>query len=98
MKNNSYPIYSLDELKADPEKVLAKFQRSGKSVLFTDNGQPEMMLIDIRQLYQKIGASRLQRLIEEAEADIAAGRVEDFDVFMKRFRNAHNLKILEKTS
>lgn len=91
MKNNSYPMHSLEELKADPEKVLAKFQRSGKSMLLTDNGQPEMMLIDIRKLYQKIGVSRLEHLIEEAEADIAAGRVEDFDVFMKRFRDAHNL-------
>jgi len=33
----------------------------------------------------------LQRLIEEAEADVAAGRVEDFDKYMKRLRKKYNL-------
>jgi hypothetical protein len=33
----------------------------------------------------------LERLIAEAEADIAAGRVEGFDKFMARFRTGHNL-------
>jgi hypothetical protein len=91
VKNNTNTIHSLDELKTNPKKVLAKLQRSGKPILLTENGQPEFMLIDIRKLYKKIGTPRLQRLIEEAEADIAAGRVEDFDQFMKRFRDAHNL-------
>ncbi|MGH7599183.1 MAG: type II toxin-antitoxin system Phd/YefM family antitoxin [bacterium] len=91
MKNNSHTIHSLDELKASPKKVLTKLQRSGKPILLTDNGQPEFMMIDVRKLYKKIGAPGLQRLLEEAEADIAAGRVEDFDQFMKRFRDAHNL-------
>jgi prevent-host-death family protein len=91
VKNNSHIVHSLDELKANPEKVLTKLQRSGKPVLLTENGQPEFMLIDVRKLYKKIGVPRLQRLIEEAEADIAAGRIEDFDQFMKRFRDAHNL-------
>jgi hypothetical protein len=45
----------------------------------------------MRANYQKISAKRLERLIEEAEADIAAGRYEDCDQYMKRFRNAHNL-------
>jgi hypothetical protein len=33
----------------------------------------------------------LQRLIEEAEADVAAGRVEDFEKYMKRLRKKYNL-------
>jgi hypothetical protein len=49
------------------------------------------MLIDARNLSKKIGAKQLERLIEEAEADLTAGRYEDFDQYMKRFRNAHNL-------
>jgi len=33
----------------------------------------------------------LQRLIEEAEADVAAGRVEDADEVIKRLRKKYNL-------
>jgi hypothetical protein len=33
----------------------------------------------------------LQRLLEEAEADIAAGRVEDADEVIKRLRKKYNL-------
>ena len=90
MKNNSHLMHSLEELQSNPRKVLTKLQRTGKSVVLTGNGQPEMILIDVRKLYQKIGAPKLQQLLEEAEADIAAGRVEDFDQFMKRFRDNHN--------
>jgi hypothetical protein len=36
-------------------------------------------------------ALELQRLIEEAEADVAAGRVEDFDKYMKRLCKKYNL-------
>jgi len=40
---------------------------------------------------KKTGVSQLERLIEEAEADVAAGRVEDFDLYMKRLEGKHNL-------
>ncbi len=91
MKSHSITVHSLGEFKANPQKVLAKLLRSGDPVLLTERGQPEFMMIDVRNLYKQIGASRFQRLIEEAKADIVAGRVEDFDQFMKRFRDAHNL-------
>ena len=35
--------------------------------------------------------SQFERLLEEAEADVAAGRVEDADQYMKRFKDKHNL-------
>jgi prevent-host-death family protein len=82
---------SLNDLGINFEKTLLRLRRTRKPVLLTKNGKPEFMLIDARKLPKKISAKRLERLIEEAEADIAAGRYEDFDQYMKRFRNAHNL-------
>ncbi len=40
---------------------------------------------------KKTIVSQFERLLEEAEADVAAGRVEDFDHYMKRFKDNHNL-------
>jgi hypothetical protein len=87
----THSIRSLNDLTADPQKVISHLRRSRKPMLLTKNGKPEFMLIDARKLPKKISSKRLERLIEEAEADIAAGRYEDFDQYMKRFRNAHNL-------
>jgi hypothetical protein len=33
----------------------------------------------------------LQRLIDEAEADVAAGRIENIDEYIKRLQNKYNL-------
>jgi len=82
---------SLHDLSANLDKTLSYMRRSGKPMLLTKSGKPEFMLIDARKLPKKISAKKLQLLIEEAEADIAAGRYEDFDRYMRRFRNAHNL-------
>jgi prevent-host-death family protein len=81
----------LNDLRTNPDKVLSYTRRTGKPVLLTKNGKPEFVVLDVRKAAQKGNAKTLQRMIEEAEADIAAGRYEDFDQYMKRFRNAHNI-------
>jgi prevent-host-death family protein len=86
-----HSTHSLNDLGTDFEKMLLHLRRTRKPVLLTKNGKPEAMLIDARKLPQKISSKKLQLLIEEAEADIAAGRYEDFDQYMRRFRDAHNL-------
>lgn len=81
----------LNDLSVNLDKTLSYTRRSGKPMLLTQNGKPEFMLIDARKLPKKISAKKLQILIDEAEADIAAGRYEEFGRYMKRFRDAHNL-------
>lgn len=44
-----------------------------------------------RRGYEQVAASEFEKLIEEAEADVAADRVEDFDKFIRRFKDAHHL-------
>ena len=87
----SHTVRSLADLRANPDKVLAHLRRSKKPLLLTKNGVPDVMLLDLRKANGKINARRLEELIEEAEADVAAGRFEELSRFMKRFRHAHNL-------
>ncbi len=42
-----------------------------------------------RRGYEQVAASEFEKLIEEAEADVAAGRVENFDKFIRRFKETH---------
>jgi PHD/YefM family antitoxin component YafN of YafNO toxin-antitoxin module len=82
---------SLNDLRSNPDDVIALMRRYGKPLLLTEDGKPEVMLIDARKLHKKFAVRRIERMIAEAEEDVAAGRVEDFDKFMARFRNEHNL-------
>jgi len=91
MEDTLHGTRMLNEFRTNPDKILSYMRRIGRPVLLTKNGKPEFVVLDARKAEKKGDAKILQRLIEEAEADIAAGRYEDFDQYMKRFRNAHNL-------
>jgi len=91
MHTSSHSIQSLTEFRSNPGKVLSRLRRNKKPVLLTQNGKPTAMLIDARKFAKDLSSKQLERLIAEAEADVIAGRMEDFDRFMTRFRDAHNL-------
>jgi len=86
-----HSIRSLNDLNVNPKKVVSHLRRSRKPVLLTKNGKPQIMLLDVQKLPEKKNISELERLIEEAEADVAAGRIEDCDQYIKRLCDAYNL-------
>jgi len=91
LKPRSHTSQPLADFRANPDKALARLRRSGKPVLLTKNGKPQAMLIDVRKLSLDATSHELERMIEEAEADFAAGRIDDYDKFIMRFRREHNL-------
>lgn len=91
MEASPHSIRSLNDLTANPKKVISHLRRSRKPVLLTKGGKPQVMLLDVQKLPKKKNISELERLIEEAEADVAAGRIEDCDQYVKRLCDAYNL-------
>ena len=91
MEAATHSIRPLNDLTANPKKVLSHLQRSKKPVLLTQNGKPRVMLIDMHKLSGKNNVGELERLIEEAEADVAAGRIEDCDQYIKRLCEKYNV-------
>ncbi len=91
MEALTHSIRSLNDLTGNPKKVISHLRRSRKPVLLTKNGKPQVMLLDIQKLPKKKKVSELERLIEEAEADVAAGRIEDCDQYIKRLCDAYKL-------
>ncbi len=91
MPAGTHTVRSLHELKKNPERVLLHLRRSGKPVLITENGEPQIVLIGLQKRRARNGAQKIEKLIAAAEADVAAGRLEDFDRFMKRLRNKYDL-------
>lgn len=91
MEALTHSIRSLNDLTANPKKVISHLRRSRKPVLLTKDGKPQVMLLDMQKLPKKKNISELERLIEEAEADVAAGRIEDCDQYVKRLCDAYNL-------
>lgn len=84
-----HSIRSLNDLTANPKKVISHLRRSSKPVLLTKNGKPQVILLDVQKLPKKKSLSELERLVEEAEADVAAGRIEDCDQYVKRLCDAY---------
>ena len=82
---------SIKDFKTNPDKMLSQLRRSRKPLLLVKNGKPQAWLLDARKLSKKNSMSEFERLIEEAEADVAAGRVEDCDQYIKRLFDAYNL-------
>lgn len=91
MESVLHSIRPIDELKTDPDKLLTRLHRSRKPLLLVKNGKPQVMLFDVRKLSSKNDVSEFERLLNEAEADVAAGRVEDCDEYIKRLCDAYNL-------
>ena len=91
MEITTHSVRPLNDLTANPRKVLSHLQRSKKPVLLTKNGKPHVMLINLHKLSGKNNVSEIARLIEEAEADVAAGRIEDCDQYVKRLCEQYNV-------
>jgi prevent-host-death family protein len=80
------------ELQAQAEKIITKTKRSGQPFLITQNGKPTALLVDIKAFFEELAAENLSRLIAVGEADIAAGRVQDFDEALEEIRRERKVQ------
>ncbi len=80
------------ELQAQAEKIITKTKRSGQPFLITQNGKPTALLVDIKSFFEELAAENLSRLIAVGEADIAAGRVQNFDEALEEIRRERKVQ------
>jgi prevent-host-death family protein len=80
------------ELQAQADKIITKTKRSGQPFLITQNGKPTALLIDVKAFFEELAAENLSRLIAVGEADIAAGRVYDFNEALEEIRRERKVQ------
>ena len=68
-------IRSVSDLKRDTKGIFRHVRETGRPVVVTVNGKPDVVILDAAVYERRLKESNLARLIAEAEADVRAGRV-----------------------
>ncbi len=81
-------IKSVSEFKKQIREVFTQLHRTGRPVVITVNGRPDVVLLDAAVFERKLSALNLQALLAEGEADVAAGRTRSARAAVKAIRRA----------
>jgi prevent-host-death family protein len=84
-------IKSVSEFKKQIREVFTQLHRTGRPVVITVNGRPDVVLLDAAVFERKLSALNLQPLLAEGEADIAAGRTRSARAAVRAIRRATKL-------
>ena len=81
-------IKSVSEFKKQIREVFTQLHRTGRPVVITVNGRPDVVLMDAAVFERKLKTVNLQALLAEGDADIAAGRTRSARSALKAIRRA----------
>jgi prevent-host-death family protein len=81
-------IKSVSEFKKQIREVFSQLHRTGRPVVITVNGRPDVVLLDAAVFERKLSALNLQALLAEGEADVAAGRTRSARTAVRAIRRA----------
>jgi len=68
-------IRSVSELKRDTKKIFRHLHETGRPVVVTVKGRPDVVLLDAAVYEKRLAEINLSRLLSEAEEDVRDGRV-----------------------
>ena len=84
-------IKSVSELKKNTNDIFEQMHRTGRPIVITVNGKPDVVLMDVEVFEKKLRALNLSVLLAEAEIDVREGRTRparDFLAELKREQKA----------
>lgn len=68
-------IKSVSELKKNAKQIFEQAHNTGRPIIITVGGKPDVVLMDAKVFEKKIIALNLFNLITEAETDVKEGRL-----------------------
>lgn len=79
-------IKTISELKKRTSDIFKQAHRTGRPVIVTVNGKPDMVLVESGLFEKKLKAANLAALLLEAEEDVRAGRTRPAREFLKELK------------
>jgi prevent-host-death family protein len=76
-------IKSVTQLKTRMREVFAQVHRTGRPVVVTVNGLPDVVIVDARRYQRQKQALDLAALLAEGEEDVRQGRVRPARDFLR---------------
>ena len=84
-------IKSISDLKKKTREIFDQIHRTGRPVVVTVNGKPDVVLLDAAVFERKLKALNLGHLLVEAELDVKEGRTRSAREFLKEFKHAKKI-------
>lgn len=81
-------IKSVSEFKKQIREVFTQVHRTGRPVVITVNGRPDVVVLDAAVFERKLSVLNLRALLAEGEADVAARRTRPARTAIKALRRA----------
>jgi prevent-host-death family protein len=95
LENDVRPI---SDLRTKTAELLAQIQQTGRPILFKDNGKPAAVLLSPESFEKKMEKEELALLLEEGEAEIAAGKAIPIHEFLKTLPDAKEIRGRHRSS
>jgi prevent-host-death family protein len=73
---------TIEELRADPDAVLKQARKTGRPVVVTVRGKPDVVILDAAVYESRLKAMNMAHLIAEAEASIRTQGTRPVEEFM----------------
>jgi prevent-host-death family protein len=81
-------VKSVSEFKKQIREAFTRLHQTGRPLVITVNGRPDVVLLDAAVFERKLSALNLQALLAEGEADVTAGRTRSARAVVKALRRA----------
>jgi prevent-host-death family protein len=81
-------IKSVSELKKKTHEIFEQLHRTGRPIVVTVNGKPDVVLLDAVVFEKKLKALNLGVLLAEAEADVKEGQTRPAREFLKELKGS----------
>ena len=79
---------TVEELCADADAVLAQVHRTGRPVVITVEGKPDVVIIDAAVYETRLKTVNFAKMVAEAEAEVRAGLARPAEEVLKEPRRA----------
>jgi prevent-host-death family protein len=76
---------TLAEFEEDPRSIVRQVHRTGRPVVVTVQGKPDLIVLDAAAFERRLKLVNLAHLLAEAEADVQAGRTRPAAEFLGEF-------------
>jgi prevent-host-death family protein len=84
-------ITSVSEFKKRIREIFSQVHRTGRPVVITVNGRPDVVVLDAAVFERKLSALNVRALLAAGEADVAAGRTRSARAAVRALRRAKKI-------
>jgi prevent-host-death family protein len=84
-------IKTVSELKKQTNRIFQQLHKTGRPIIVTVNGKPDVILMDVEVFERKLKALNLAVLLNEAEDDVRRGRIRPAREFIREFSHAKKI-------